>query len=192
MLHRIAGGIVMAIASLALSAVGVAAHGGVPTLQPGAERINPGGTIELLGDMTTEGPVELRLVAGTTVRSLGSAIADYEGHFQVFVIVPVDVPSGEYTVHAESTVERASAPLVVAGLPIGGEEGQLPGQDEARAGVVATADPATVDATSSRVVDAPDSDAAGASALLAVLGAVAAAFVFGAITRARARRRQSG
>lgn len=179
------------MALLWLMAVGVQAHGGVPALQLGAERISPGGTIELLGDMTTEGTVDLRLVAGTTVRSLGTADADYEGHFQVFVIVPADIPTGTYTVHAESAVERASAPLVVAGAPIGGEEGQLPGQDEARAGVLPGASgAAVVDGSGGEtIVDGPDAAPVNVSILpVVVIGAVVAAVAFGAALRTRSSR----
>jgi hypothetical protein len=185
------GSLGLAVALLVLSAAGVTAHGGVPTLQLGAERINPGGTIELLGDMTTEGTVELSLVGGTTVRSLGNAVADYEGHFQMFVIVPVDIAAGRYTVHAESAVERASAPLVVAGPPLGGEEGQLPGQDEARAGVQPGASgPGVVESgRGASSVDGYDARPVKVSILLLiVIGAVVAALAFGALVRTRSSR----
>jgi hypothetical protein len=177
-----------------LRAASVAAHGGVPTLQLGAERVNPGATLELLGDMTTEGAVELRLVAGTTVRSLGNAVADYEGHFQVFVIVPVDIPTGGYTVQAESAVERASAPLVVAGSPIGGEEGQLPGQDEARAGVLPVGSGAAVEGGSGATSSVEGTGAPPGNVgivLVVLIGAVIAALVFGTVARARSSRTAS-
>jgi hypothetical protein len=192
--HPRAAGLWIAAAFLWLSTGGVAAHGGVPTLQLGSERINPGATIELLGDMTTEGAVELRLVSGTTVRSLGNAVADHEGHFQVFVIVPLDIPTGSYTVLAESDIERTSAPLVVAGLPIGGEEGQLPGQDEARAGVLPVASGAAVEGGNGATSSMEDADAAPVNvwiALVVLVAAVIAALVFGTALRARSSRAET-
>jgi len=188
----VAGAFGGAVLCLWFSAAIVSAHGGVPTLQLGAERVNPGGTIELLGDMTSEGTFELSLIAGTTVRSLGSAASDYEGHFQVFVNVPVDIPTGSYTVHARSDLERASAPLVVAGPPITDDEGQLPGQDEIFAPVptlpaeAAVASGGASDPLATAGSTGPSVDLA--IALVAVTTAVAGALALGALARRRARR----
>ena len=134
--------------------VGVTAgHGGVATLQIGGERINPGGTVDVRGDMTTEGPVEISIVAEGDVegRALATIDADAEGQFQAFLIVPVDLPAGAYAVRAQSTAEQASAPIEIAGAAVGGEEGQLPGQDEALAG-----HPPAVDPSSAAALGVPD------------------------------------
>ena len=49
--------------------------------------------------MHADGPVELTLVIGRNVSTclLGSVVAGPEGHFQSFVIVPGDVPTGSYS-----------------------------------------------------------------------------------------------
>ena len=128
------------LATLAMWLVALApavqAHGGTATLQLPTPRVNPGGTLELLGDMTAEGPVELYLIAAdSVVRSLGNANADAEGHFQAFIALPRDLPTGSYEVAARSAVDRATTRLVIDGIPVAvGDEGQLPGRDDIFAG----------------------------------------------------------
>ena len=114
----------------------VHAHGGTATLQLPTPRVNPGGTLELLGDMTGEGPVDLYLVAPDgVVRSLGTATADEVGHFQAFIALPGDLPTGAYAVTVRTAVEVATSPLTIDGTPVSvGDEGQQPGQDDVFAG----------------------------------------------------------
>ena len=174
------------------------AHGGVATLQVGPERINPGGTLEVLGDMTTEGSVDITLVgvADGSIRSLGTVLADREGHFLAYLAIPGDLIGGDYSIRARSEVEEASAPIVVTGAAVGGEEGQLPGQDEAFAGVAPSIGVAPVGgqpgaATQPRSL-APAQPTPPASVPLIVLaigGALVAAFGLGAIARRRTARR---
>jgi hypothetical protein len=169
-----------------------AAHGGIATLQAQPERLNPGGTVELTGDMTTEDLVELVLVADAGGGSLvlGTAMADYEGHFVVSFLVPAGVPVGGYRILARSIVDQADARIEVAGPPLVGEAGQLPGQDEALAGVQPSAgqapggnplvNPLTPDPTN------PPADL-GLTALVVII-VVGLALGIGVVTRARSRR----
>ncbi|MDO8483960.1 MAG: hypothetical protein Q7S35_03315 [Candidatus Limnocylindrales bacterium] len=127
-------------AALTLAATSpVSAHGGVATLQLGSERINPGGTLEVVGDMTTDGSIALILIADAdgAARPMATLAAGDDGHFQAFVVIPGDVPEGSYTVSAGNGVDLTRAPIVIAGVRVPeGEQGQLPGQDEALAGAL--------------------------------------------------------
>lgn len=169
-----------------------AAHDGSPTLQVGAERVNPGGTLEVIGDLKAEGTVALTLVAGTggTPRPLGTASADHDGNFQAFVIVPADVPAGSYSVRARSEVDEASVPILVGRVPeTGADDGRLPGQDEALAGTGASSNAVP----SIAVPVAPEPDAVETSVgvipiALVVLVAVVLAFAIGTLAKARSRR----
>jgi hypothetical protein len=111
----------------------------LPRLQLGADRVNPGGALEVIGDLKAEGGVEVTLVtgAGGATYSLGTIWADHDGHFQAFVTIPVDAPTGSYSLLVRSGVDEATVGILVAGLPVSaGDEGQPPGQDEARAAAV--------------------------------------------------------
>jgi hypothetical protein len=185
-----------AVLSLSLAIVsGVSAHGGVATLQLGSERINPGGTLELLGDMATEGSVEITLVAEAdgSVLALGTVQADYDGHFQAFLAVPDELPNGSYVVRARAAIDEASAPIVIAGAQVAGEEGQLPGQDEALAGGIAAPAPggspaaAAVVTPRSSAPSQPSQPADLPVTLLVVAIVVTGAIFLGGLARARSR-----
>lgn len=158
-------------------------------MQLAAERVNPGGTLDLLGDMTTEGPAEILLIgpAEASAWSLGIVEAEYEGHFRAFLAIPVDVPPGEYRVRAQTATETATTSVLVAGPPVGGEEGQLPGQDESFAGVPTTGSasiaPVAVPTIQS---DRPGADVKGTSAIIAVV--VGLAILVGQLARWRSTR----
>jgi hypothetical protein len=177
---------------LIIGASGAAAHGGVPILQLAAERINPGGTLDVRGDMTIEGPVELLLVAPAEayVWSLGTVEADFEGHFRVFLAIPTDIPQGTYRVRARMESEEAATEVVIAGLPVGGDEGQLPGQDEALAGAGAADSPlasagAPGEVTQAAPVQSPE-EPPNVILLAGVVGvAIISALLLGAIARRR-------
>jgi hypothetical protein len=189
----IASAVVAAAVLVAVFVPSAFGHGGVPTLQVTAERVHPGGTLDLLGDMTTEGPVDIQLVAPAEadVWSLGSVEADYEGHFRSFLIVPADVPVGEYRVRAQMATEQATTSIVVAGPPIAGEDGQLPGQDEAFAGAAASAAGPTaqpVSGPASGVVQRTTPPGADIpTTLLVVAAVVALAVLLGTVLRSRGR-----
>ncbi len=175
----------------------VSAHGGVATLQLGAERVGPGGTIEVFGDMTSEGRVVLTLIAASdgATRPLATLVTTDDGHFQAFLVLPADLPGGIYSVAAGNGVDLARAPLVIAGPAAAGEEGQLPGQDEAFAGggsaipAATAAAPAVIPPrTLTPASPAPLVD--GPLAVIVVLLAVGLALGIGAMARFRAA--QSG
>jgi hypothetical protein len=188
------------------SVTGVIAHGGTPTLQLGVEVVHPGGTLEINGDMTTEGSVRLTLVADADAdtdaaqRDLGTASADGVGHFQVFVPIPPDLSTGAYHVVATGSFDRAEAPILLVGPALApGEDGQQPGQDEALAGVgsppgaqqpagaAATGTTAATAPPAPSVVTASSGPGVGPAVIAVVVGSVLA-LVFGAIVRVRARR----
>lgn len=135
---------VAAIVGLVALVPMVAAHGGKATLQLAVGQVNPGGTLDVRGDLLGEGHVEMRLVAiaGGASILIGTAEADAEGHFQAFLTVPSDLPAGSYAVQALAGIDKASAPIVIAGPALSdGEQGQQPGQEEGLVAPVATAPP---------------------------------------------------
>jgi hypothetical protein len=185
--------LVLAAGWIVLLALPVAAlaHGGVASLQVVAERVNPGGTLELLGDMASEGPVDIAVAAEPdgTARSLGHVQADAEGHFQAFLTVPADLPSGTYAVLARAGAEEARSSVVVSGPPIGDEGGDQAGQDEplvVSAPIPASQGPAAPAATLDRSSPVPTGTGAdvGFVAIVGAIGLVAAP-VIGAMARAR-------
>jgi hypothetical protein len=94
----------------------VAAHGEL-VFQLGAERVVPGGVVEVRGDLATGDTVEIALIskADGTRRSIAT-LADFEeGHFQGYVTIPTDVIAGDYLVEAGTDSISARAPLTVAG-----------------------------------------------------------------------------
>jgi hypothetical protein len=110
--------------------VPVLAHGEL-VFQLGAERIQPGGSVEIRGDVGVGSSVEIVLIGKTdgSRRSLGT-LADFEdGHFQGYVTIPADVAVGEYLLEAGTESIAVRAPLVVAGAAVV-EGGDRPGQEE--------------------------------------------------------------
>lgn len=182
----------MAIAWFLSMASTAAAHDGSPRLQLGADRVNPGGTLEVIGDLKTEGAVEVALATGEggAARLLGTIWADHDGHFQAFVTVPADVSTGSYSLWVRSGVEEATVVISVAGSPVlAGDEGQPPGQDEARAATVTASDvvPSIV------AQPAPDPAVAEPSvgiipAAIAILIAIGLALGIGTVARVGSRR----
>jgi hypothetical protein len=115
---------------IAATVTPVIAHGEV-TLQLGAEQIQPGGSIEVRGDLGTGEVFEVALVARAdgSRRVVGTISAIEEGHFQSYVTFPADVATGDYLVEVSVDLTVARAPLTIAGVPImpGGEP---PSRDE--------------------------------------------------------------
>lgn len=121
----------LAAAILGLVTVAPAIAHGELIFQLGAERIEPGGSVEIRGDIGVGTSVEIVLIgkADGSRRSLGT-LGDFEdGHFQGYVTIPADVAVGEYLLEAGTESIAVRAPLVVAGSAVV-EGGDRPGQDE--------------------------------------------------------------
>ena len=114
-----------------LSAVAAAGHGEL-VLQLGAERIQPGGTIEVRGDLGSGEAFQVALIskADGSRRAIATIPAVDEGHFQSFVTVPADLPSGDYLIEVAVDLVVMRAPLTVTGVPIAPDGGGRPEQEE--------------------------------------------------------------
>lgn len=109
------------------SAAPIAAHG-EPILQLSADRIQPGATIEVRGDLGTGEAFEVALVAKAdgSRRLIGTITTVDEGHFQSFVTIPADAIPGDYLFEVAVDLNVVRAPLTIAGSPVdagGGGEG---------------------------------------------------------------------
>ena len=189
--RRVAGFVVATTAWLMVLASQASAHGGIPSLQLTADRINPGGSVELRGDMTGDEPVDLSLQAGDgSTLALGRIETDWEGHFVTAVSIPADVAAGTYIVRVTSPFEEATTRLVVAGPPLlPGAEGQPLGRDEALAerGSVAAA-PAGQTATQWTPPPGADSTVRVIGAVIVVALVLVFALAVGTVSRRRTRR----
>jgi hypothetical protein len=112
----------------------VFAHG-EETLELGAERVQPGGSVEVRGDLGTGGRFGVALISKEDGSrwSLGTIAAVEEGHFDGYVTLPPDLPMGDYLVEvtAAEAVDPATAraPIVIVGSAIG-PGGERPDQAE--------------------------------------------------------------
>jgi hypothetical protein len=79
----------------------VFAHGGEPRLEINVERINPGGAIEVRGvEFEYDELVDLSLMGTTIPIPLTEVTADVEGTFTQVIVLPSDLPAGEYILRA--------------------------------------------------------------------------------------------
>lgn len=122
----------VATAAALLFSGSVVAHSGDAFLVVEPTLVAPGGGVSVRADLLTSGPVRLSLAGiDGSVRELGVVEETEEGHFEVLLQVPVDLPAGEWTLRAHADgAEVASATLEVAGIPLGGEEDGDGGRDE--------------------------------------------------------------
>jgi hypothetical protein len=123
-------------------------------------------------------------------RLLGTIPAVEEGHFQANVIVPADVPLGDYLLEAGVQNVAIRAPLSIAGTPIVGEGG-AGGPDQADALIqpapsAGSAGPAKPAIPAGRT--SADSDWGPLGAIGAVMIAAFGAIGLLAALRVRARR----
>ncbi len=121
--------LITAVFILALSAAHpVQAHGGEPRLEISAERLNPGGVVDVRGvDFEPEELITLALIGPEFELPLGQIIADTEGIFLQVISLPVDLPEGAYNFRAITDDHEIISPmLIVFGSAIleGGDEGQ--------------------------------------------------------------------
>jgi hypothetical protein len=89
------------------------AHSGEPRLEISVERISPGGTVELRGvDFDFEQSVTLSLIGANIEMPLNQVTADTEGLFTQSVLLPADLPVGEYNFRAQTDHEVVMSPLL--------------------------------------------------------------------------------
>jgi hypothetical protein len=170
-----------------------AAHGEL-IFQLGAERIQPGGSIEVRGDLGRGEAFAITLVSRIdgSRRVIATVPAIEEGHFQASVVIPSDVATGEYVVEASAEGTVIRAPLTIAGSPVGEAGGGLPGQDEGFAQPVPSGLGRPVVGSAAITPTAESARTAQSSvAGLAIVGVVgAAAIALVALLRTADRRRR--
>ena len=181
-----------------VSVVATAAHDDV-LLQLSAERIQPGGTVEVRGDLGAGESFEVALIAQTdgSRRVIATIPAIEEGHFQAFVVVPANTSAGDYLVEVAVDLTAVRASLTIAGSPIGAEGGEGPEQEEGLVQPLPSGfggrEPASaapgVEATESNSarIDRPSFDGA---VVIGAAGILAAAALLGGL-RLRKRRRSA-
>ncbi len=98
----------------------VSAHGGEPRLEISADRVNPGGVVDVRGvDFEADTSVALTLVGPQQTIWLGETGTDAEGSFLQTVTLPVDLPEGNYTFSVLHDDRQIVSPaLIVYGTAI--------------------------------------------------------------------------
>lgn len=87
------------------------AHGTEPRLEISVERINPGGLVEVRGvDFDYDEPVVLSLMRSEIQIPLIDVTADAEGVFTQIIVLPADLPGGEYKFRAKSDHHLVMSP----------------------------------------------------------------------------------
>jgi hypothetical protein len=128
MLRKIVTLVIIFVLSLII-VPGASAHGRQPRLEISAERINPGGVLDVRGvEFDYEQSVSLYLERTGIVVQLGEVVTDLEGVFLHIVVLPADLPEGVYKVRAVTTHHDVLSPaLTVQGPAIlteGGGQGE--------------------------------------------------------------------
>lgn len=121
-----------AIAAALLLSASVLAHGGETFFVAEPSMVSPGGAVGIRADVLSSGPVRLSLagIDGTRLE-VGVIEQTEDGHFEVFLEIPSDLPTGHWTLLAEADgAPLASTSIEVAGAPIGEESGGEGERDE--------------------------------------------------------------
>ena len=110
----------------------VSAHGRTPRLEISAERMNPGGVLDIRGvEFDYEEVVTLYLERQGLVVELGQIVTDLEGIFIHTIVLPADLPVGAYTIRGVTEHHDVLSPvLTVQGPAILGEVGGQGERDE--------------------------------------------------------------
>ena len=134
------------IVSIVLNAASTFAHG--TSLKLDKTTAVPGQELVLKGEgISSNGPIKI-ILQGVKDYELGSAQGDQHGRFEKQVMLPGDVPTGDYLVIAEGQNKATAKLKIVAGtppasgtekstLPAGSmehEQGGMEGMDHAKAG----------------------------------------------------------
>jgi hypothetical protein len=103
-----------------------------PRLEINVERINPGGIVDVRGvEFDYEQSVTLHLERTGIVVQLGEVVTDLEGIFLYTVVLPVDLPEGDYKIRAVTSHHDILSPaLTVQGPAVSSEEGGQGPRDE--------------------------------------------------------------
>jgi hypothetical protein len=121
-----------ASAAALIFASGVLAHGGETSFIVEPTMVPPGGGVAVRADLIVPGPVLLTLI-GTDGSRVAAGVIEQtdQGHFEVMIMIPADLPAGHWTLLAEADgATIGSATLEVAGAPVGVEEGGQGPRDE--------------------------------------------------------------
>ena len=117
-----------AILAIALCGANPAmAHGGEPRLEISTEKLNPGATLEVRGvDFEQEETIALSLIGANIDIALVEVIADVEGGFTQAIVLPADLPEGEYHIRAVTDDHDLTSPLLTVFGPAitNAEDGQ--------------------------------------------------------------------
>ncbi len=111
----------------------VFAHGGEPRLEMNMERANPGSIVEIRGvDFDYEEVIALSLMRAEMQIPLGDVTADVEGTFTQIIVLPADLPIGEYNFRARTNHHVVNGPiLTIWGVAASSdEEGEDPREEE--------------------------------------------------------------
>ncbi len=91
----------------------VLAHGGEPRLEISVERISPGGVMEVRGvEFDYDEPIVLSLMRSEIQIPLMEITADGEGQFMQIIVLPADLPAGEYNLRAKSEHHLVTSPTI--------------------------------------------------------------------------------
>jgi len=120
------------------------AHGNEPRLEISMERLNPGGVVEVRGvDFDYDEPVVLSLTRSEIRIPLVEVTADAEGVFTQIIVLPVDLPAGEYHFLARSDHHMVTSPTItVSGAALlDQEDSGIRDQSDLQLGIVPTLAP---------------------------------------------------
>ena len=123
------------------------ANGTEPRLEISVERISPGGIVELRGvDFDYDELVVLSLTRSTIQIPLNEVTADAEGTFTQVIVLPADLPIGEYNFRARSEHHMVLSPTInVWGAPVENNEGTgIQDQSDLQFGPIPTLAPTAV------------------------------------------------
>jgi hypothetical protein len=103
----------------------VFAHGGVPRIEVGAERLNAGSALDIRGvNFEAGNQIHLSLVSPENELSLGSVVADIQGVFLLTITLPVDLPAGTYVIRAKTNDHDLDSPQITVSGSADPGEGQ--------------------------------------------------------------------
>jgi hypothetical protein len=131
------------------------AHGSEPRLELGAERLYPGGALEIRGvDFEAETAFTLFLIGPGIEIDLGEVTPDVEGGFNQVFSLPADLPEGLYHIQAVTSDHDLSSPefTVLAGALPSGEQGEQRQEEESLLAPIPTIATVTVAETQQPVL----------------------------------------